>query len=247
MAHFPRSRREGTQDMPHLLCVYAHPDDEAFVAGTAIQFRERGDEVTFLCVTDGQGSLPEGGARTLRQDEMRASADVCGVHDVRFWGLEDGRVAYAYDQHELSTRLLREMMALAPTIVATFPPDGITHHPDHIALHHGTREAFRRYAAHRRDEGREEPRLYYWLNETEDFLAHFQRAFPEDIALRHGWMCERCEPTSYRNVVDVVPQKTQALMQHRSQRFIRYIRNLDETARAAFLGCEHFHRAYPMR
>ena len=58
---------------------------------------------------------------------------VLGVDDHRFLGLPDG----ALDRHEDRGRALVGQLidAVRPDTILTFGPDGITFHPDHIAVH----------------------------------------------------------------------------------------------------------------
>lgn len=121
------------------LGVWAHPDDEAYLsAGVMDRIVSAGGQVTLVALSDGEAGFPADDARpeavrrAQRRDELRAAMAAIGVHDLRFLGLSDGAVAQA--PAELVTAQLVEIMdAVQPDVVATFGPDGITGHPDHVA------------------------------------------------------------------------------------------------------------------
>ncbi|MGV3618837.1 MAG: PIG-L deacetylase family protein [Fimbriimonas sp.] len=97
-----------------VLCIGAHPDDcEGSVGGTAVRYRERGDEVTFVSVTDGsRGHYAQEYRDHLfflvrrRRDESVAAAR---IGDVRFrnLGLRDGEVYVDKESTEAMIRLIR--------------------------------------------------------------------------------------------------------------------------------------------
>src|SRR5271166_2743324 len=72
--------------MFRLLCVTAHPDDEAGAfGGTLALYADRGVEVSVVCLTAGTAAKNRGSARTdeelaaLRTAEFNASCDFLGV------------------------------------------------------------------------------------------------------------------------------------------------------------------------
>ncbi len=133
-----RYRVSPVRERRHLLGVWAHPDDEAYLsAGLMGRAIEAGDRVTLVTLTDGEAGFPEDDRRPigersqLRRRELRSAMERIGVTDVRFLGLPDGAVADHGDA--LVGHLAEVMRSLQPDVIATFGPDGITGHDDHVA------------------------------------------------------------------------------------------------------------------
>jgi LmbE family N-acetylglucosaminyl deacetylase len=128
-----------------LLVILAHPDDESFpMGGTLAKYAAAGVPVTLLCATRGEAGMPEVSsdvAGVVRQAELLAAAEVLGISEVRFLGYRDGKLAQA-DQESVIAQLIAAMREIQPAVVITFGPDGISGHPDHIAIHQLTTVAF---------------------------------------------------------------------------------------------------------
>lgn len=125
-----------------LLCILAHPDDEALaVGGVLARYAAEGVETYLVTATSGeQGwqSTPEAhpGARQLariREAELRAAAAILGVRGLNLLGYGDGELATAEPGPALA-RIARVVRQIRPQVVVTFGPDGATGHPDHIAI-----------------------------------------------------------------------------------------------------------------
>jgi len=120
-----------------LLAIFAHPDDESFtVGGTLARYAAEGAKVSLLCATRGEAGIegmgPEEAAR-VRERELQAACAVLGVREVRFLGYCDGELAQA-DPAEVTARMAQAMREMRPQVVITFGPDGISGHPDHVAV-----------------------------------------------------------------------------------------------------------------
>lgn len=134
-----------------LLGVWAHPDDEAYLsAGLMARVVEAGGTVTVLTATRGEKGTDDPvdydsdhfGAR--REAELRASLAELGVGDVRFpLGCRDGECDRA-DAVGAIGAIADTIAELAPDVIVTFGPDGMTYHPDHRAISRWTTEAWRR-------------------------------------------------------------------------------------------------------
>jgi LmbE family N-acetylglucosaminyl deacetylase len=147
-----------------LLAVFAHPDDETFGAGgTLALYARRGVEVHVICATRGEvGEAPAGwkGYPTvgaMRESELRCAAQVLGLADVHFLGYRDSGMPGSPDNRhpqalaaaplpETARATARLIRRLRPQVVITFDPIGGYRHPDHIAAHRATVEAFLRAA-----------------------------------------------------------------------------------------------------
>jgi LmbE family N-acetylglucosaminyl deacetylase len=124
--------------MLRLLCVTAHPDDEAGgFGGTLLLYSQRGVETHVICLTPGQAASHRGGAgsdqelATMRRQEFAAACEILKVNrgvvlDYPDAGLD--RVNFYSAVADLTGRI-RE---LRPHVVLTIGPEGaITAHPDH--------------------------------------------------------------------------------------------------------------------
>ena len=114
------------------LVLAPHPDDEVLGCGGLIAFHaQRCDALRVLVLSDGAAGLTGEERRRMaerRAAESRAAAAALGAVEVRFLGLEDGRLGAA---HELVERLRAELEDFAPTLV--YAPSPFEHHRDHLA------------------------------------------------------------------------------------------------------------------
>ena len=136
-------------EINRVLVVTAHPDDADFgAAGTVALFGDRGVEVTYLLVTDGDAggnerTLDNTGMAELRRAEQTAAAKAVGVTDVRFLGHADGTVVPSLALRKDIARVIRQVR---PDLVITHHPDRnyqfiAPSHPDHRAVGGSTLDA----------------------------------------------------------------------------------------------------------
>ena len=124
--------------MLKLLCITAHPDDEAGAfGGTLALYGERGVETSVVCLTAGTAAKNRGTARTneelaeLRTAELMASCKFLGVSHCEVLQYPDGQLDRA-NIHEVVGELVARIRRLRPHVVLTFGTDGgLTGHPDH--------------------------------------------------------------------------------------------------------------------
>ena len=138
---------------PHSIAVIvAHPDDDAYGCAGSIALHEHDEGFRFILVlaTDGAaGQISEGTPatpETLGAWRRRESANAWRAHgsipDRHEWlGYDDGLLDAA-DFDELVGRIKEILLDERPQVVATFGPDGITGHRDHIAIGRATDAAF---------------------------------------------------------------------------------------------------------
>lgn len=134
--------------IPHtLLVILAHPDDESFpMGGTLAKYVAEGAYIILVCATRGEAGIPglsPQAAGQIRERELHAAAAVLGLAEVRFLGYHDGQLAQA-DPEQAIAQLVKAMGEIQPQAVITFGPDGISAHPDHLAIYRFTTEAFDR-------------------------------------------------------------------------------------------------------
>jgi LmbE family N-acetylglucosaminyl deacetylase len=124
--------------MPKLLCITAHPDDEAGgFGGTLALYAERGVEISVVCLTAGTAARNRGGAKTdaeLAEMRTRELGDSCRLLGVNHWeilGYQDAHLAEA-DLPTVVGELVKRIREIRPHLVLTFGPDGgMTGHLDH--------------------------------------------------------------------------------------------------------------------
>ncbi|MCM3586805.1 bacillithiol biosynthesis deacetylase BshB2 [Mesobacillus maritimus] len=123
-----------------VLVVFPHPDDEAFgVSGTIASHVNMGTPVTYACLTLGEmgrnmGNPPFANRETLpsiRKYELKESARVLGIQDLRMLGYRDKTVEFE-DQEKLAKQISDMIAELNPSLIITFYP-GYSVHPDHDA------------------------------------------------------------------------------------------------------------------
>ncbi len=123
-----------------VLMLWAHPDDEAYLAGgLSATLADAGQRV--LCVTAtrgeaGESSLPvtdRDHLAAIRTAELEKALAVLGVEEHHWLGYPDGGCAEV-DENHAASRITRLVDEVGPDTVITFGPEGFTGHPDHRAV-----------------------------------------------------------------------------------------------------------------
>jgi LmbE family N-acetylglucosaminyl deacetylase len=135
-------RRLGT-----ILSIWAHPDDESYLAaGLMAAARDQGQRVVCVSATAGERGTadtttwpPERLGHRRRQEAAAAMA-ILGVAEHRVLGLPDGALEQYEDEGRLAVAGLFD--EVDPDTVLTFGADGMTFHPDHVAVHRWVTEAW---------------------------------------------------------------------------------------------------------
>ena len=110
-----------------VLMVWAHPDDETYLAGgVSALLTDAGQRV--VCITATRGEA--GGDGQVRTVELEQALDVLGVSEHHWLDYPDGGCAEV-DADEAVPRIRAIVDEVQPDTVLTFGPDGITGHPDH--------------------------------------------------------------------------------------------------------------------
>ena len=147
-----------------LLVSMAHPDDESFGFGGIIaRYVDEGVEVYLICATDGgAGVIPpemlagRNSVAEVRLAELDCAAEYLRLRQVFKLGYKDsdmmGQPAnqdpdclwYAWQNkpEEVVQRIVEVIRAVKPQVIVTFDKFGGYGHPDHIAVHRATMEAF---------------------------------------------------------------------------------------------------------
>ncbi|WP_449276626.1 PIG-L deacetylase family protein [Leucobacter sp. GX24907] len=127
--------------------VWAHPDDELYLTATLmLRTIGAGGRVRVIHATLGEVGAPypeidREAVAELRDRELTAAMGVLGVHDLQLLGFSDGECHTVSDSDGVAA--VRAALAdLSPDLVVTFGPEGITGHPDHIAVSRWTTAAW---------------------------------------------------------------------------------------------------------
>jgi N,N'-diacetylchitobiose non-reducing end deacetylase len=119
--------------MKPLVCIFAHPDDEALgPGGTIAKFAEE-REVYLVCITDGSEGMGKGSKLAeIRKKELLRSSKILGVKKVEFLNYKDGSLCNSL-YHEIAQKLTDILNKYGPDTLLTFELRGISGHLDHIA------------------------------------------------------------------------------------------------------------------
>jgi LmbE family N-acetylglucosaminyl deacetylase len=149
------TRRTPIDELGTILSIWAHPDDETYLAaGVMAAAADRGQRVVCVSVTAGEHGTndpvrwPPARLGPVRRWEATAAMAVLGVGEHRFLDLPDGQLPVHDDRGP--TLIGRVIDEIRPDTILTFGPDGITFHPDHIAVHRWVTAAWRQRGQHER-------------------------------------------------------------------------------------------------
>jgi LmbE family N-acetylglucosaminyl deacetylase len=173
-------------DLGSILGVFAHPDDEAYLAGALMAVAvDAGRRVVCVTATRGELGFPDDDPRSiderkaLRTAEMEACLAVLGVEEHRWLDYPDAGCADVPIDEPVA-RLRAIVDEVRPDTVLTFGPDGGTFHDDHITVGQWTTLACRAASW--------QPRLLYSTN-TPEWIERFTAAVAMD-----GVMMSDAEP-----------------------------------------------------
>ncbi len=230
------STSEATSARPlKLLAVFAHPDDETFRCGGALALlARRGVRVQVLTATRGEagsrGDPPLCHAEALgamREQELHCACGALGAAPPMVLGYSDGRLAEV-DEEEAVSRVTAVIRELRPQVLLTWPSDGLSGHPDHVAVSCWITRAFEEAAA----------------RDAKAPVALYHLAVPCSVAdalgLAHLHAIPDAEITLTVDVTPVWEQKWAAIRCHRTQADGSPILATSEEKRHLFLGKEHF-------
>ena len=145
----------GSSDSLGLLCVHAHPDDEAIVTGGVLRKAAlAGHRTAVVTCTGGErGEIhnmdpDEVGPRLaeVRREELARALAILGAGEPRFLGYVDSGMMgtdgnsdpasfWQASVDEAVSRLVRTIRAFRPDVFVTYDAFGGYGHPDHIQTH----------------------------------------------------------------------------------------------------------------
>ena len=189
-----------------IVVVLAHPDDESFgMGGTLARYAAQGAAVHLVLATRGEAGIPgtdSSRAGALREAEARAACAILGVRSLDFLGYLDGQLSQV-DVESAVDRLTARLRLLRPEVVITYGLDGVSGHPDHIAVGLWTTMAYDRLCT---EPGG--PRMLYYLAPS---AATQQVCGSPPTAETVGG------PVAFIDVSPYLSRKILAMQQHRSQ------------------------------
>lgn len=267
------SRR--TPRAPVLMIVHAHPDDESSqTGGTLARYATAGCRTVLVTCTDGaQGDAVGSGAKpgtaghvphevaAHRAAELDAAAQALGVHDVVKLGYPDSGVAengvLAADAFSVRPigPLVHQMVLLMrmyePDVVITYPPNGISGHPDHVRTHDVVALAHENVVANGESVSRV-PRLYHIamsVSRLREAQAALRSAFGDDAWVPpDGMGIDDALITTAIDVTQYWEAKLAALGAHASQpdaeMLLRLLSAADDFG-AASARVEEYVQVYP--
>ncbi|MER5647075.1 PIG-L deacetylase family protein [Streptosporangium sp. NPDC002524] len=210
-------------EISRVLAITAHPDDVDFAAaGTIALFTDRGVEVTYCVVTDGDAGgfdreLDNGGMAELRRAEQSNAAKAVGVTDVRYLGHHDGTVVQSLELRRDITRVIRQVK---PDLVITHSPERnyrfiAPSHPDHRAVGGSALDA-----------------VYPDARNPYTFPSLLLDEGLEAWTVREVWLNGGPAPDHHVDVTDTFDRKLAALRAHASQ--IGHLEDFEDFLRGRF-------------
>jgi LmbE family N-acetylglucosaminyl deacetylase len=198
----------GDDKVRRVLAVVAHPDDIDFsMAGTVATWTDKGIDVAYLVVTDGDAGgfdpdVPRAEIPGIRRAEQTAAAKCVGVDDIRFLGYPDGRVEATLGLRRDIARVIRQVRP--DRVVVPNPERNYERiygsHPDHRAVGSAGLDAVYPDARN--------PFTFTELSRDEGLEAW---------SAREVWISGGASPNHYVDVTDVFDRKLAALKAHVSQ------------------------------
>ena len=189
------------------LCIFAHPDDEAYgPAGTIARLIAEGATGYLLTLTQGGAGtlgickeLPVEKKKKMRSRELACAAKTLGFKEHFLLDYPDGGLRQIPEEEGIAT-ITEFLETVRPEVIITFHYGGISGHPDHITTSHWSIKAAQRW---------KNPNDVYYYGMAPDTVAHFKnrRLIPipeEEIHLRI-------------NVEAYVSKKVAAIHCHQSQ------------------------------
>lgn len=216
----------------NLLAVFAHPDDETFrCGGTLALLAQRGVRVQVLTATRGQAGscgvpplctheeLP-----AVRESELSCACAALGIQPPILLNYQDGQLSEV-DPEGIVSEILAVVREIRPQMILTYGPDGVSGHPDHIAIGRFATEAFHRAL---------------------DVVSLHTIAVPHSLAKMLGMTQIHTVPddaiTLTVDVSEVREAKMSAIRCHRTQLGESPILQAPPEKQRLFLGTEHFQR-----
>jgi LmbE family N-acetylglucosaminyl deacetylase len=247
-----------------LMAILAHPDDESLGNGGMLaKYADEGIEIHLVVATRGErgwlGKESEypglEALGELREAEVRAAANVLGLHSVYFLDYLDGDLDKA-PSAEVIAKIVGYLRLVRPDVVVTFGPFGGYGHPDHIAISQFTTaaiiEAANQECPYYRELATHSVSKLYYMAETAEVFGVYQSVFGDlvmyidgvkrGIVTWPGWsVTTRIDTWSYSHTV------ARAISCHRTQLpAYHLLEDLPQEQRETLWGAQSYYRAFSL-
>ena len=219
-----------------ILGIWAHPDDESFLAGGLLATAARNGQ-TVVCVTATRGEAgvqdpkrwPPERLGKIRAAELKAAFNILGLRLHHWLGYADGELAQV-PEAEVVARLRRLMERYRPDTIVTFGPEGLTGHPDH--------QAVSRWAGRVAALSPPRPRVFHAVLTPEQYRDHYK---PADEQLNFFFNIDQPPQVPAKDcaVAYELPDDIQEL---KHQAFVAMPSQMEQLCRV--LGDEKFHQIF---
>eukprot|EP00796_Vickermania_ingenoplastis_P000652 gene653-369_t len=124
-----------------VLLVFAHPDDEAMFSPILLYLKQQKISCHFLCLSNGNFNAQG----PVREQEVYASAAFFGIPKRNVKVVNHSELQDGMSEKWPETRVMREIeqyleKAMHISTVITFDADGVSSHPNHMAVHAGVKK-----------------------------------------------------------------------------------------------------------
>jgi LmbE family N-acetylglucosaminyl deacetylase len=161
-----------------IMGIWAHPDDESFMVGGILSMAATaGQKVICITATKGEAGIQDESkwpAATLaetRTQELAVALKTLGINEQQWLGYADGGCADISDD-EAVVKLVELINQYNPDTIITFPPDGMTGHPDH--------QSVSRWARLAATQSNNKPEVYFAV-QTQESYDSFLRVMDEQF------------------------------------------------------------------
>jgi LmbE family N-acetylglucosaminyl deacetylase len=248
-----------------LVCVHAHPDDEAiFTSGVSAHYAALGYRVVLITCTNGKLGIDDMNragnvaghdeivTTATRAGELQLAAAVAGFSRVVTLGFDDsGMVGWPQNANPnafmnvnvdaVATTLAALFDEVDASVVLTYDENGFYGHPDHIMANTVTRRAL--------DFATSPERLYYPVI-ARSAITKFVPLAQERGVFLPAWVLEANAGTpdnmvnTTMDVTKFAATKQLALLTHKSQTDNADLVNLEPDLFALLFGNEYYQRAW---
>lgn len=227
-----------------ILSVWAHPDDETFVAGGLLAAAVQNNQQV-ICITATKGEKgvqdesrwPAAQLAGIRTKEMEASLRELGIREHYWLNYHDGECAAA-DPAEALAKIGELIEAHKPDTILTFGPDGLTGHPDHQTVSTWVKNAV--------SQSTDKPQVYrvvYDPAQYEQFLVPLDKKVNVFLNTdRPPLVAAKDCDIAFELPQDILQQKLRALAAQPSQ-MERVLQAVPESAQKGTFGYEYFVRS----
>jgi LmbE family N-acetylglucosaminyl deacetylase len=248
-----------------LLCVHAHPDDEAiFTSGVSSHYASLGYDVMLVTCTNGRLGFDhekragnekghdDDETRATRAGELQRSAALVGFTRVVTLGFDDSGMVGWPQNGESNAFMNCDVDAVARTLAAlfdevgavvviTYDENGFYGHPDHVMANVVTRRSIEFATSPKR--------LYYSVTPRSVIRAFVPRARAANVFLP-AWITEADAGTPDELVATAMDVsrytgvKQQAIQAHRSQLDNADLTTMEPELFTLMFGTEYYQRAW---